>query len=67
MAHLLHQNDYAILSFCIIQTLTISMESKIPKLSMSFTTSDENTPSNIIQLDEYISVNVSITLPEVCI
>lgn len=44
----------------------ISMESKIPKLSMSFTTSDENTLSNIIQLEEYISLNVSITLPEVC-
>lgn len=35
------------------------------QLSMVYTTSDENTPGNIIQLQEYISVNVSVTLPEV--
>ena len=41
------------------------MESKVPQLSMFFVTSDENTPSNIIQVDEYISLNISVTLPEV--
>ena len=35
------------------------------QLSMVYTTSDENTPNNIIQLQEYISVNISVTLPEV--
>ena len=32
---------------------------------MNFTTSDINTPDNIIQLEELISMNVSVTLPEV--
>ena len=32
---------------------------------MNFTTSDINTPDNTIQLEEIISMNVSITLPEV--
>ena len=32
---------------------------------MEFTTSDEHTPGNMIQLYELISVNISITLPEV--
>lgn len=65
--------DKAILATCIaivhlyfvMQTLTISTESVVPQLSMNFTTSDVNTPGNIIQLEELISVNVSITLPEV--
>lgn len=41
------------------------MESVTPQLSMNFTTSDINTPGSIIQLEELISMNVSITLPEV--
>lgn len=32
---------------------------------MNFTTFDVNTPGNMIQLEELISMNVSITLPEV--
>ena len=43
------------------QTLSI----KTSQLSMVYTTSDENTPGNMIQLQEYISVNVSVTIPEV--
>ena len=45
--------------------LTISVESNTPQLSMVFSTSDSNTPGNIIQLEELVSVNVSVTLPEV--
>ena len=41
------------------------MESVVPQLSMEFMTSDVNTPSNIIQLEEIVSMNISITLPEV--
>jgi hypothetical protein len=41
------------------------MESVIPQLSMNFTTSDINTPGSTIQLEELITMNVSITLPEV--
>lgn len=43
------------------------METKIPQLSMAYTTSDENTPDSIIQMQERISLNVSIILPEVCL
>lgn len=38
---------------------------KTSQLSMDYTTSDENTPSGIVQIQEQISVNVSVILPEV--
>ena len=38
---------------------------KTTQLSMVYTTSDENTPGDVVQVQEQISVNVSITLPEV--
>ena len=34
------------------------------QLSMVYSTSDENTPGNMVQLQEYINVNVSVTIPE---
>ena len=34
---------------------------------MVYTTFDENTPDNIIQLEEQISLHVSIALPEVSV
>jgi hypothetical protein len=34
------------------------------QLSMEYSTFDENTPGNMVQLQEYISVNVSVTIPE---
>lgn len=43
------------------QTITI----RSSQLSMVYITSNEHTPGNVVQLQEYISVNVSITLPEV--
>ena len=35
------------------------------QLSMAYSTSDDNTPGNMVQLQEYISVNVTVTIPEV--
>lgn len=35
------------------------------QLLMVYTTSDENTPSDMVQVQEQISANISITLPEV--
>ena len=52
-------------SFLLCQTLTTSVESKSLQLSMTYTTSDENTPDNIIQMEEQISMTVTVTLPEV--
>ena len=47
----------------------VSGEQIIPiktfQLSMAYSTSDKNTPGNMVQLQEYISVNVSVTIPEV--
>ena len=47
----------------------VSGEQIIPikrfQLSMAYSTSDENTPGNVVQLQEYLSVNVSVTIPEV--
>ena len=37
---------------------------KIFQLSMIYSTSDENTPGNVVQLQEYLNVNVSVTIPE---
>ena len=37
------------------------------QLSMAYTTSDENTQGNMVQLQEYVSVNVTVTVPEVYI
>ena len=34
------------------------------QLSMVYSTSDENTPGNMVQLQEYINVNVSVAIPE---
>ena len=48
-----------------IQTLTVSMDSKTPQLSITYATSDENTPDNTVQLEELISLNVSVQFPEV--
>ena len=39
---------------------------KSSELSMEYTTSDENTPGDIVQIQEQISINVSVILPEVC-
>ena len=38
---------------------------KTTQLSKVYTTSDENTPGNIVQTQEQIGLNVSVTLPEV--
>ena len=43
----------------------VSVGSKTPQLSIELSTSDEHTPGSIIQLQEVISLNVSVTLPEV--
>lgn len=43
------------------RTVTI----KTTQLLMIYTTSDENTPGDMVQVQEQISINVSITLPEV--
>lgn len=42
-----------------------SIPIKTSQLSVDFITSDGNTPGNIVQLQEQISVNVTVTLPEV--
>ena len=47
------------------QTLSISMESKTPQISMAYSTSDDQTPANIIQLEELIHLSISIAFPEV--
>ncbi len=39
--------------------------SKTPQLSIELSTSDEYTPGSIVQLQEVIGLNVSVTLPEV--
>ena len=43
----------------------LSVGSKTPQLSIELSTSDEYTPGSIVQLQEIIGLNVSITLPEV--
>ena len=43
----------------------LSVRSKTPQLSIGLSTSDEYTPGSIVQLQEIIELNVSITLPEV--
>ena len=43
----------------------ISVGSKTPQLSIELSTSDEYTPGSVIQLQEVIGLNVSVTLPEV--
>ena len=43
----------------------LSVAAKSPQLSIDFTTSDENTPESMIQLNEVVSMNISVTLPEV--
>ena len=43
----------------------LSVGSKTPQLSTELSTSDEYTPESIIQLQEVIGLNVSVTLPEV--
>ena len=43
----------------------ISVGSKTPQLLIELSTSDEYTPGSVIQLQEVIGLNVSVTLPEV--
>ena len=45
--------------------MSVTMESRIPQLSVAYSTSDENTPGNTIQLEELVHVNATIILPEV--
>lgn len=41
------------------------MDTKIPQLSMVYTTSNEYTPGNLLKLEEQVNFNISITIPEV--
>ena len=43
----------------------LNVGSKTPQLSIELSTSDVYTPGSIVQLQEIIGLNVSITLPEV--
>ena len=49
----------------LLQILMLNVGSKTPQLSIELSTSDEYTPGSIVQLQEIIGLNVSITLPEV--
>ena len=42
-----------------------TIQIKTSEVSIVYSTSDENTPCNIVQIQEYITMNVSVTLPEV--
>ena len=41
------------------------MATKTPQLSMSYATSNEYTPGNLLKEEEQVNLNVSINLPEV--
>ena len=58
------RSRYKYVLYC-CQTLMLSVGSKTPQLSIELSTSDEYTPGSVIQLQEIIGLNVSVTLPEV--